>query len=215
MKHLNLFALCVLTTAIWTGCATQPSTPTAKLPAVPTAAVSEFDQMTTLLNLHGQQLTAFNQKRAARDQTLAAWNASADGKKLAALRTAIAAAKSAGQADEVTRLQKLLPPLRTDEFALKSKVRADVLSVLTLPQQQQWAGFVLYGRIERTFRRAKLTNQQIVKAQAVCAKHAADFVKAGTLAADPYLMTLKEIQPATTQAITDSVLTAEQKAPAK
>jgi hypothetical protein len=188
-----------------------PAKPAVKPVAPPKEVVSEFDQMATLVNLQGEQLVTFNQKRAAREQALAAWNSSASGKKLAESRLQQAAAKEAGNTNQVQQLQKQAILLTDEEWVMKKKLRAEVISVLTLPQQQKWAGFVLFGKVEKTFRKAKLTEQQVAQAKAVCDKQASNFVKDGTIAADPYLTTLAEIQPATVKAITDSVLTAEQK----
>jgi hypothetical protein len=95
---------------------------------------------------------------------------------------------------------------------LRKTQRAAVMSTLSLPQQQQWAGSVLLGKVNRTFRKANLTEPQIEKMKAVCDKQAAGFVKADTIATDPYLVSLNDIVAATVQAVTDSVLTAEQKA---
>lgn len=194
----------------------KPKTTVAK-PAVqatptPKEVVSEFDQMATLANLQGEQLVAFNQKRAARELALTTWESSANGKKLADLRLQQAAAKTAGNTNQVQQLQTQATPLADERWTMKKRARAEVISVLTLPQQQKWAGFVLYGKVEKTFRKTKLTEEQIKQAKTVCDKQAAGFVKDGTIAADPYLTTLKEIQSATVQEITDTVLTKEQKA---
>ncbi len=227
MQKQSVVVALVLSVAMLVGCATQSQLPgqSVKPSAKPAAAkrvakpaeatakrVNEFEQMISLLNLQGEQLAAFKQKCAAREQALAAWLDGTDGKKLVDLRQQEAAAKAEGKTNQVQKVQQQAAPLSAAESALKKTQRAAVMSTLSLPQQQQWAGSVLFGKVNKTFRKANLTEQQIEKMKAVCDKQAAGFVKADTIATDPYLVSLNDIVAATVQAVTDSVLTAEQKA---
>lgn len=89
--------------------------------------------------------------------------------------------------------------------------RATVMGVLTLPQQQKWASYVLNNWVlGKGIRKVKFTDDQQKQVQAVCDRATAKFVKADTIAKDPYLASLNEIQPVVAQEVTDKVLTAEQ-----
>jgi len=175
-------------------------------------AVSEWDQIIAVCQLEGDQLAAFQKKVAARDAAMQAWQKSEKGQKLTALREQQAEAKKANDEAKQKELAEQMAGLSKEEWGLRHTVRAEVLGALTLAQQQKWAAHQLYPRVARELRRAKLTEEQIVKAKEICAQQAAGFVKEGTVAADPYLTTLKEIQPAAVKAITETLLTLEQKA---
>jgi Spy/CpxP family protein refolding chaperone len=190
----------------------KPAPTTAATPkAQPARPVNEFEQMIALLNLQGDQLAKFNAARAERDAAVKAWEASAQGKKLADLRTELATAKAAKDQDKINKVTAQLEPISKAGQAQRSEHRAKVMAVLTLPQQQKWAGFVLANRLNKDLRRVKLTEDQKPKIQAACDKAAVKFVTADTVAKDPYLMTMDGIRPSVVKEISNSILTAEQR----
>jgi hypothetical protein len=190
--------------------APKPAAKTEVKPKAPPAPpVSEFEQMVKLCNLQGEQLAAFNAKVDARTKAMNAWQTSADGKKLAELRTA---AKEATDDAKRSKLQAQIEPLGKKEWDLRVQQRATVMGVLTLAQQQQWASYVLNNWVlGKGIRKVKFSDDQLKKVQAVCDKAVAKLVQADTIAKDPYLASLKDVQAEVVKEITDKVLTAEQR----
>jgi len=187
--------------------------PVAKPAPPPTPRLNEFDQAIEALKLQGPDLAKFKAAMDAREKAMADFANTAEGKKLAALRTALAAAKEAKDDAKVKELQAQIDPLGKKEGDLRVAQRAAVFGSLTLAQQRQWAGYALCNwAIGRGVRKVKLTDDQRQQVRTICDKIAADFVKADTMAKDPYLISLKDVQPEVVKQVTDKVLTAEQKA---
>jgi len=212
MKSCQWFVVSSLVFALL-GCATQQQ-PTGARPAkVRAPPVSEFEQMITQLNLQGEQLARFKKACVARETTLNAWTESAEGRKLADLSKEISTAKAAKDNAKLESLKTESAALNAKYWTLRTEQRAQVLAVLTLPQQQQWASSILTAHvISRGLRQANLNQKQYQQTQAICVKAATDFVKAATIAKDPYLQTMGQIEPAVVQEVIATVLTAEQKA---
>jgi Spy/CpxP family protein refolding chaperone len=221
MQRLSLIAgLAVLTGCASTSTETKPSNvvpaPVAgkkadKPPKPPEPRVSEFDQMITVCALKGEQLEKFEAQRQARDKAWADYQASDKAKQLSDLRTALSAAKKANETDKVAALEKKIEPLAAAEWEYRSKLRANVMGVLTLDQQKQWAGFVLNARVLQAFRRTGLTDDQVKQVRVLCDKAAAAAIKEDTVSSDPYLQTLSEAQASVIEEIKAKVLTAEQR----
>jgi hypothetical protein len=183
----------------------QPKAPAAPKPP----PVSEFQQAIDDLKLQGAELAKYKAAVDAREKALADFNNSAAGKKLAELRVAARGNEDAAKAKE---LEAQIAPLGKQEWELKSTQRAAVFNTLTLAQQQQWAGYVLSNwALGKGIRKVKFTDEQKVQVRVICNRTAASFVKADTITKDPYLVSLKDVQPAVVKEITDKVLTAEQK----
>jgi Spy/CpxP family protein refolding chaperone len=221
MQKLSLIAgMAVLTGCASTSTETKPATvvpaPVAgkkaeKPPKPPEPKVSEFDQMITVCALKGEQLEKFETQRKARDKAWADYQASDKTKQLSELRAELSAAKKANETEKVAALQKKIEPLAAAEWEYRSKLRANVMGVLTLDQQKQWAGFVLNDRVLRTFRRTGLTDEQLKQVRVLCDKAAAAAIKENTVSSDPYLLTLSEAQASVIEEIKAKVLTAEQR----
>ena len=189
------------------------TTKQAAKPTVPKAPrFNEFEQMITVLNLQGEQLATFQARCVAREKAIQEWETSADGQKLTALRTAQATAKQAKDEAKLKELQPQLERLSKKAGDLRVTQRATVMSTLTLPQQQKWAGYALANSVTgKSMGKVKLSDDQLKQVQTICDKAAAGFVKADTIAKDPYLSGLQEIQPAVRQQIISTVLTSAQR----
>jgi hypothetical protein len=176
----------------------------------------EFEEMITMFKLQGPQLEQMRSKMKARTEALAAWDQTEKGKQKKQQDEELAQAKAGDDAAKLQAAQEKAKPLADEHWELRKKLRADVMSVLTLEQQRAWAGHMLWGprKLFQSFRRAGLTEEQTQKAIAVCAEVAAEVVKEGTVAKDPYLMVLNEVKEKAFSAVKDKVLTDEQRAQA-
>ncbi len=185
-----------------------------KAPAAPKAPpVSEFQQVIDALKLQGADLAKYKAAWAAREKAMADFSVSADGKKLTQLRAALTAAKEAKDEAKTKEIQAQIDPLSKKEWDLRFSQRAAVLNALTLAQQQQWAAHLLNNwAVSRAVRRMKYDEAQLKQIRTICDKAAAGFVAADTITKDPYLTTLKGLYPEISKQVTETVLTAEQKA---
>jgi Spy/CpxP family protein refolding chaperone len=175
------------------------------------AKPDEFQQMITELNLQGEQLARFNARVEARQKAWAEYQAGDKAKQLAEMRAALREARRARDEAKIAELENKIEAPGKQEWELRSKLRAEVMAVLTLDQQKKWAGYVLNGRVRPALRRAALTEEQARQVRALCDQAAAEFVKAGTVAADPYLTGLSEVRASVLEKITAEVLTAGQR----
>ena len=172
--------------------------------------LDEFDHMIIQLGLKGKQLGSFSSLREARAKKLADWLATAKGKKYTQLAEALREAGGARDEKKVFELMKQYRALDDEHWALRPKIRAEVMAALTLPQQRLWAGYVLMGRAMRYLRGPELTEEQSGKVRQVCNEMAAGFVDKNTVSKDPYLWGLDRIAREAAGQAAAKALTAEQ-----
>ena len=163
------------------------------VPPTPTYG-DEFQLMILELNLQGDQLKTFQLKLGERLKAIDAWNQSASARQLAELEKRLQKARESKDTANLQALQGPFDRLRQEALKLRSSQRAEVMSILTLEQQQRWAGYVLFDRVShRNFRKTMFSKTQAEQARAICNEIAAKFVKEDTIAQDPYLGSLDKL----------------------
>jgi hypothetical protein len=215
MKRHHLDGLAVASLLVMSiSCAAAPrATAVGAASAAPatTQAIDEFKQMETVCKIEGDALAKFRAATAQRHQKFAAWQETDKGKKLAQLRAARDEAKKAKDDAKLTAAEAALEPLAKEEQEFRSKIRADVMALLSLDQQRAWAAYVLNGLAMKSLGKAQLTDDQKEQVLALCREPASKYVAADTIARDPYLSGLKEFSPQVVAAAREKVLTAEQR----
>ncbi len=160
----------------------------------PEQKIDEFDEMVLVTDMDGRQLGAFLEAVKERH---AKWGAYTEGEaeqKRQALRGQLDAAKKAGDPKRIAAIEKQLEPLEKAHQDYRAKVRADVVEVMTLPQQRDWAAFVLWGhwgKLRWRFRRLDLSDRQVERAREICRDEMDRLVQRGTMEADPYLFCIR------------------------
>jgi Spy/CpxP family protein refolding chaperone len=95
------------------------------------------------------------------------WN-QANSPKLASLQKALAAAREAGNTQEVQRLQAEAQALTQQMRDLVRKGQQAVLAILTPEQRLSWREFQLYRQVMRNLQATNLTPLQAGKCRAMC-----------------------------------------------
>ncbi len=156
----------------------------------PAQRIDEFDEMILVTNMDGTQLGAFMAAVQDRVARIEAFDQTPAMVKLDGLRGRLAAAKKAKDEAAVASLVKEIEPLQETRSAFYNAARADVVGIMTLDQQRDWATFVLWdhwGRTRGHFRRAALSDDQLQMAEAICADECRTLIQPGTMEKDPYL----------------------------
>ena len=125
--------------------------------------------------------------------------------KLAELQKQLAEARKNKDKDAYGRIVEQFKALRTEEVEDRDDTMAAVTRLLTPEQKQRWAGFNVYRQIMPRFKRAQLTDEQDKKVRDMCNAKGTDILAKDAKAR-------AEAYEALAAAITESVLTAEQKA---
>jgi Spy/CpxP family protein refolding chaperone len=177
------------------------------VPPAPEFYKDEFQLMILQLGLQGDQLKAFQLKVAERLKSIADWNQGKSGKQVADLDKKLEQARNAKDEAKIKSLTEQRAPLQLESSQLRVRLRADVMSVLTLEQQRQWAAFVLCDCVRyRNLRGIVLDAAQVKQAQSICSEVAAKFVKEDTIAKDPYLNGLNNLREDVANSIKVNVL---------
>jgi hypothetical protein len=182
-----------------------PAQPDAKQP-------DEFERMIVAAGLQGERLAAFNARVQQRHERFQAWNDGPQGRRLAAAREEQKAATAAKDEARASQLAAEVKTLDGEQFALRSRERAEVMLLLTHAERRAWAATVLTEAVLRAFSKAGLDQAQQTRV-ADLAKAAAPELDDATITADPYLrQTLREPRQRLEMAIESGVLTDEQRA---
>ncbi len=176
----------------------------------------DFDRMIHQTHIEGDQLKAFEAKRAERTAAIAAWEASDEKKaieaKIAELTPQIDAAKKANDTAKVTALEAQKKELQRQARAPYSRWRGVMVGMMTTEQQHIWATEGLVYAAKRRIRHIDFTEEQNKQIFEVCKPIAVAALKPDYLTTDPYLGAMGDAAPEAVQAIHDQVMTAEQKA---
>ena len=219
---LTARGLVVCLSAFWLAgaipaCTNAPTT--RPVPATQQASAEsndEFAQMIKLNNLTGEQLARFETKRKQFYSSRDTLDAGSEARRARQAETALDAAKASKDEARITAAQAQAKEAHAEYMKKRSALRAAVMIELTLPQQQKWAGVVLAGRVYKTYgkalKHAGVDDAQTTKIHDLCDRLAADFVKADTIADDPYLFGLEALRSVAWEQIKKTVLTPEQTA---
>ncbi|MEA3366845.1 MAG: Spy/CpxP family protein refolding chaperone [Planctomycetota bacterium] len=165
----------------------------------------EYAIMVSQCNLTAEQETQLKAKVEARKQAMAEWE-QAHGDKAGELKKAMKEARDAGKKDEVKRLGQEMKTLSAERRRLHEKTMADIYGILTPDQKITWAGFRLYRRMMRRYKKTGLTEEQqatIRKMSDATAEKLAD-AKADEKAEDQIVTALRS-------EIEQNILTAKQR----
>ena len=157
-------------------------------------SIDEFDEMVLATDMDGRQLGAFLAAVQERHAKFQAYGQTAEAKRMAALKDQLAAAREAGDENEIEDLQKQMDPCAEAEKRFRTWIRVPVVEVMTLRQQRDWAAYVLWswwGGLGGRLRGAGLTDAQTAKAKAIGRAEMEQLIRPGTMAMDPYLWCLR------------------------
>jgi hypothetical protein len=175
--------------------------------------LDEYQYMAQMNNLQGEQLEKFEQACARREVVLAFW-AEGPGKQVEELRKQMKDAKAAKDQATVDEIQEKHDLLNKMDSDIRSQLRAEVMSQLTLEQQRRWGGFVLSRELTRKMPRVELTERQKEFVRRITDDAADKLVKADTVEKDPFLQGFKsdEILNPLMKHVRDKILTIDQRA---
>jgi len=198
-----------------TGAPSQPASagPTTRDVLAATKGMqSDYHRMMAILEFTPEQLEKFKKAIADRHRENDAWYETAEGKQYRELKQQMAAARSARNRETITRLEPQLAELEAKREEMRAELRRRFMAsgALTLDQQKQWAGYVMYTGIMRRLRDVQLTEQQSAEVQRMCYEAAAAAVRRDTWKTDPYLKLPAETEQ-TMEKIKEKVLTPEQR----
>ena len=125
--------------------------------------------------------------------------------KLAEIKKQQAEARKNKDKDAMKKVAEQSKELRAEEAKIRGAAVAAAKAVLTDEQKQQWAGFMVYRQVMRKFKKAELTEEQDKKVREMCDAKAKDIPEDDKKARG-------QAYKALSTAITDSILTADQKA---
>jgi hypothetical protein len=166
MKRCIASALVVITVAASLVLAAE-SPPAPKKPEPAKAMSNDAALMIAECKLTPEQKAALLDASNASLKAITEWH-QANGPKLAALQKALAAAREAGNTQEVQRLQAEARALTQQMRDLVRKGQQGVLAILTPEQQLAWRAFQLYRQVMLNLQAANLTPLQAGKCRAMC-----------------------------------------------
>lgn len=164
----------------------------------------EYAVMASVLKFTDAQKTQLAEKLKVCAAEAKAWS-EANADKLAEIKKQQAEARKNKDKDAMRKIAADSKALRAQGAAIKAKSIAAARAILTPAQKQQWAGFTVYRSIMRRFKRVGLTEDQDRKVRELCNAKAKDIPADDKKAAGRAYRELSA-------AITDSILTPEQKA---
>ncbi len=182
--------------------------------------IDEFDEMILATDIDGKQLGAFLAAVERRHKKWEEYRGSAKHAKLQALQEQARAAKQADDKKKMAALETQIKPLAEAEREYRMAIRAEVVSVMDLEQQRDWANHVLWswGRLGGRLRRAKLTEDQMARAKTLTRAEMNNVIRPGTMQKDPYLWIVrggnedaKALKDKIADKVAKTVLTAEQR----
>lgn len=218
MRHIQSFALAVAVCLPAASCRQTAAPPPPVGPATMEVLAatkdmrSDYHRMTAVVTFTPAQLEKFKAAVAERHRENDAWYETADGKRYQELKKQMAAARSAGNRATMAQLEPQLADMEAKREEMRTEMRRRFMAsgALTLDQQKQWAGYVMYSSVMRRLRNIQLTEQQNGEVRRLCYEAAAAAVKRDTWKTDPYLKLPAETEQ-TVEKVRQNVLTAEQR----
>ncbi len=163
-----------------------------------------YEQIAKDVGLSEAQRAEFEAAIVAKNEAVKAWDAGADGQKLADLKKQAGEARKAKDKETADRLREEMKPLEEARKTLLADREAAVMAVLTDEQRSQWATTRLTEGVLKSCRKMNLSESQQAEVRRLCSAAAAKGGDAKALQKD----VMKQVQ--------EEVLTDEQKAkPAK
>ncbi|HEV8605780.1 MAG TPA: hypothetical protein VGQ99_10460 [Tepidisphaeraceae bacterium] len=175
--------------------------------------MDEYQQIAKFTNLQGDQLAKFQQACAEREIVLAYWT-KGPGKKVEAAVAAMKAAKDAKDEKAIATLRPTHDMLVLMENDLRTNLRANIMTELTLEQQRRWAGYLINVHLLNRLTRIELSDRQKEFIRRLADDAADRNLKADTVEKDPFFNTLKspELINGLLKQTRDKILTIEQRA---
>ncbi len=216
-RHLCLLAAIALALAAWVPLGCEPGA--MRDPShqedltIRMLEGDDFEQMAVIAGLEGQRLQEFNQAVAERTRTFEAFENGPEARQLQVARDALQAAKTSNDEARIAAARQRVEEAGKAYWDARSDLRADVMAHLTLEEQQDWGGYVLYKKVLPRFKMDELTDAQKRQLRAVANEEAARVIGPTTVRQDPYLKGIrdnKELHDKVEERAVKEVLTATQ-----
>ena len=167
--------------------------------------------MEKVLSFSTRDRELFKAKLAQRNKGYDQWLRGPRGQRYSDVASELSDARQSGDQQKVSQLEAEYARLRSEQEALRLKLRREFNSALSLTQQQRWAGHVLFTSIVGRFKDADLSDEQKQQAFAVCVALAAQSFDEPALEKNPYAKPDDAIQDRASGIVHDHVLTTKQR----
>ncbi len=171
----------------------------------------EFDEAARVLNLQGEQKDHFDAAHAERDRKFDAWDKTDQADAIRKVTAERDEAKKAKDQAKIDQISADLDLMKKAAFAFRSNLRAEVWAVLTPDEQRQWTTHILAGRVLHSVEKSTPTDDQKARIIALCDDAVRVWIRPNTLQVDPYLLTVRDLQPAIVETVKSQVLNDQQR----
>jgi len=173
----------------------------------------DYQQMIVVCHLAGFQRLDFDRALERHAAALAEFEQGRTAQARQAAADALAEAKAAGNEKKVRSAEAKFADADEKYWKARGKLRAEVMKVLSLQQQRDWAGYLLYHKTIGRFDKVALGEGQKTDARQLANEAAAEVVEEKTVRSDPYLKVLDgtELQDKLAETVTRKVLNIPQR----
>ncbi len=130
----------------------------------------EYAIMANVVGMSEQQRNRFAEKLTARNKAMAECKKK-NAEKMKQLSRAMKQAKADNDEEKIKELKAGMKELKQEQKQVSEKCKAEMMSVLTPQQRNEWEGFKVYRKLMRKYGKLELTDRQKTKVRSICKEY--------------------------------------------